>query len=370
MLNNTDQIIQDVNSSTINQAAGNVVVNNYGLSTTEVVGIVRQLISSDMSVYRMQAERTAQDRFNEFAMLLEGRIDDKISEHLDRFNEPSIQLAARDAALGYVRNGNSRECEILVNLLIERVLVTEHSTTQKIIDQAIRILPNLSNRCLALITFLAFIHLKKSGKSIDFHLWNGSLNPVIDVLKDIEALDIAYLQQVECATVIPSLAPAQNFLSGQKRHADLFYRHPASEKFNSYVEEKYNAEICNGELLLKGTFDRDLITTFISTFDVNESQQFCSQYVSSSSVVKAYNDIGLSSIVQDIHKFMLESIPFTEQEVKNYFLNLNPNWQVAFDLMERSDIRSARLSTVGNYIACHQLSVLTGHKVDLNIFYQ
>ena len=117
------------------------------------------------------------------------------------------------------------------------------------------------------------------------------------------------------------------------------------------------------------------VLTFVLNFFIKKRKSFTAKSqiinnVSSSSVVKAYNNIGLSSIVQDIHKFMLESIPFTEQEVKNYFLNLNPNWQVAFDLMERSDIRSARLSTVGNYIACHQLSALTGHKVDLNIFYQ
>ena len=370
MLNSADQVIRDVNGSMINQAAGNVVVNHYGLSTTEVVGIVRDLISSDMSVYRMQAERTAQDRFNEFAMLLEGRIDDKISEHLDRFNEPSIQLAARDAALGYVRNGNSRECEILVNLLIERVLVTEHSTRQKVIDQAIRILPHLSNKCLALITFLAFIQLRKSCNHVEYKHWIESLNSVIDVVKDVDALDVAYLQQVECATIIPSLAHTQSFFTDQIRHADLFFRHPASEKFNLYVEEKYNAEISGGELLLKGEYDRRNISYFLNTFDLNDTKQFFSKFTKSSKLIKVYNDAGLSSIVQDLRIFMQESRQFTEQEVKNYFLNLNPNWQVAFDLMERSDIRSARLSTVGNYIACHQLSTLTGHKVDLNIFYQ
>ena len=108
----------------------------------------------------------------------------------------------------------------------------------------------------------------------------------------------------------------------------------------------------------------------LNTFDINESQRFHSKFSTSSNVIKVYNDVGLTSIVQDIHRYLQESTAFTEQEIKNYFMTLNQNWSVAFNLLERSDVRSARLSTVGNYIACHQLSSLTGTDVDLDVFYK
>ena len=49
------QTIQGVNDSQINQAGGNVIVNNYGMSVTEVMGLVKELVSSEMSQYLHQA---------------------------------------------------------------------------------------------------------------------------------------------------------------------------------------------------------------------------------------------------------------------------------------------------------------------------
>lgn len=371
MLNKSeDQVIRDITGSMVNQAGGNVVVNNYGMSPTEVISIVRELVSSDMAVYRRQAERTAQDRFEEFSSKLEGRIEEKISDRLSRFNEPSMQLATRDAALGYIRNGNLYEAEALIDLLIERVLVEEHTTGQKLIDQAIRILPNLSNECLALITLIAFSNLQRSGSKSVYAKWIECMNPVIDILPKVNGLDIAYLMQAECAALMPNLSRLPSFVSKQMKSADLFFRHPASEKFSEYVKERYQIDFVDGDITVGKGYNEQEIIDFISTFMFNESQRFFCLRTASSEVREILTKKNMTMLMEDLNVFLRESKPFTEEEIKDVFISVNPNWKTAFELLERADMRSTYLTPVGNYIACRQITALSGKNVDLGLFYK
>lgn len=371
MLNKSeDQVIRDITGSMVNQAGGNVVVNNYGMSPTEVISIVRELVSSDMAVYRRQAEHTAQDRFEEFSSKLEERIDQKVSDRLSRFNEPSMQLATRDAALGYIRNGNPYEAEALIDLLIERVLVEEHTTSQKLIDQAIRILPNLSNECLALITLIAFSNLQRSGSKSVYDKWIECMNPVIDILPKVNGLDIAYLMQAECAALMPNLSRLPTFVSKQMKSADLFFRHPASEKFSEHVKERYQVEFVDGGITFNKGCNEQAMIDFISTFMFNESQRFFCLRTDSSELREILTKKNMTMLMADLNLFIKESKPFSEEEIKDFFISVNPNWKTAFELLERADMRSTYLTPVGNYIACRQITALSDINVDLGLFYK
>ena len=370
MLNKSEQqTIQDVNGSTINQAGGDVVVNNYGMSAVEAMGLVKQLVSYEMSQYLQQAQVTAQDRLAEFSQKFEERIDAKLHEHLSRFNEPSMQLAARDAALGYIRNGNPVEGDALVDMLIERVQVEEHTTQQQLIDKAIRILPTLSNECLALITFIAFVNIQKSCRYHEYKKWLECMNPVIDALVKVNPLDIAFLHQAECATGLTGFSYSTNFIESQLKHSDLFFRHPASDNFVSYVKDKYGMEFTEKGMTFSRANQKQIID-FISTFMLNDSKSFYCMMSSSVHLKQLISNNGLNSISEDLDKFIEESVPFTQDEVIAYFNNINSNWVTALELLKRQDLQSMRLTPVGNYIACRQLSRLSGDKLDMGIFYR
>ena len=369
MLNKNEQTIQDINGSTINQAGGNVVVNNYGMSPVEAMGLVKELVSYEMSQYLQQAQETAQDRLAEFSQKFEERIDAKLHQHLSRFNEPSIQIAARDAALGYIRNGNPIEGEALVDMLIERIQVEEHTTQQQLIDKAIRILPTLSNECLALITFIAFVNIQKSCNHHAYKRWLESMNPVIDTLTKVDPLDIAFLNQVECATGQPGFSYTTNFIQSQLKHSDLFFRHPASENFTSYVMEKYGMEFMDNRMTFRYASQKQMLD-FVSTFMVNGTKSFFCMMTSSEHLKKLISNNCLSNIAEDLDKFTKESVPFTQDEVIAYFNSINQNWTAALELLKRQDLQSMRLTPVGNYIACRQLSRLSEEELDMGIFYR
>lgn len=370
MLNKSEQqTIQDVNGSTINQAGGDVVVNNYGMSPVEAMGLVKQLVSYEMSQYLQQAQVTAQDRLAEFSQKFEERIDAKLHEHLSRFNEPSMQLAARDAALGYIRNGNPVEGDALVDMLIERVQVEEHTTQQQLIDKAIRILPTLSNECLALITFIAYVNIQKSCNYHTYKKWLECMNPVIDALVKVNSLDIAFLHQAECATGLTGFSYSSNFIDSQLKHSDLFFRHPASNAFTSYAMEKYGIEFIENGMTFSRANQKQMLD-FVSTFMINDSKSFYSMITSSVHLKQLISNKRLDSIAEDLDKFIEESVPFTQDEVIAYFNNINSNWTSVLELLKRQDLQSMRLTPVGNYIACRQLSRLSGDKLDMEIFYR
>lgn len=370
MLNKTEQqTIQDVNGSTINQAGGNVIVNHYGMSPVEAIGLVKQLVSSEMSQYLQQAQITAQNRLEEFTRNFEGKIDAKLLEHLSRFNEPSMQIAAREAALGYIRNGNTAEGDTLVDMLIERVLVEDYSTQQQLIDKAIRILPTLSNECLALITFIAFVNIHKSCSYYDYKKWLECMNPVIDALVKVNPLDIAFLHQAECATGLTGISYTTDFIESQLKNSDLFFRHPASEAFTSYVVERYGVEFIERGMTFSRANQKQMFD-FVSTFMINDSKSFYCMRTSSKYLRQQLSANAYSDIPELLDKFIEESAPFTQNEVIAYFNDINSNWATVLELLKRQDLQAMRLTPVGNYIACRQLTRLSGDKLDMGIFYK
>ena len=270
--------------------------------------------------------------------------------------------------MGYIRNGNPVEGDALVDMLIERVQVEEH-ITQQLIDKAIRILPTLSNECLALITFIAFVNIQKFCNYHKYKKWLECMNPVIDALVKVNPLDIAFLHQAECATGLTGFSYSTNFIESQLKDSDLFFRHPASEKFTSYVMEKYGMEFIEKGMTFRRASQKQMLD-FVSTFMVNDTNSFYCMVSSSKHLKQLISNKQLDSIADDLDKFIEESIPFTQDEVITYFNDLNKNWTSALELLKRHDLQSMRLTPVGNYIACRQLSRLSGEELDMGIFYK
>lgn len=100
MLDKNEQNISDISNSTINQANGNII--NKGVSVKDVLDIVSCVVADKMTIYQQQAEFTAQQRLNDFKQKLVDELKGKGEDTFKRFNQPSVQVAARKAALGYV----------------------------------------------------------------------------------------------------------------------------------------------------------------------------------------------------------------------------------------------------------------------------
>ena len=135
------------------------------------------------------------------------------------------------------------------------------------------------------------------------------------------------------------------------------------------MKDKYGMEFTEKGMTFSRANQKQIID-FMSTFMINDSKSFYRMVSSSKHLKQLISNNRLGSIAEDLDKFMEESVQFTKDEVIAYFNNINKNWATALELQKRHDLQSMRLTPVGNYIACRQLSRLSGENLDMGIFYR
>lgn len=224
MLNKENsQSVSNNKNSTINQAARDIVIN--GLQPCDVVQIVNTIVASKLAEYAANAQLTARERLDAFEEKLLEEVSKKVKGKINRFNEPAIQFATREAALGFVRSGDETQGEELVDLLIERIKAEEHTTEQNLIDQAIRILPTLSVKSMAILITLAYRDLFFHGDNGQYKEWLSCISPVLQELSKVKSLDVAYLQQTGCAFGVQGINAHESFEVDLLKNEDLFFAH-------------------------------------------------------------------------------------------------------------------------------------------------
>lgn len=366
------QDISRIQDSTVYQAGGDLTIN-HGLSASDVIAIVKSVVSSELAIYSQNAEKRAEERLNQFVEDLVEQLAQQVSDKLNRFNEPSLQFAVREAALSYVKSGKEADEKALVDLMIERVKVDEHTTKQKLIDQAIKIIPSLSTECLALLSLIVFRSLTLTGERVALERWIDSMNPVLDVIQNVTSLDIEYLTQADCVTAMQGIMVHDSWMEMCPRQNDLFFRHPVPIEAASVFKQKYGI----------ASFDKRFMVAHNALLGGEKSVIFIAQLIqlcqdgtirfmlsNSSLVDELITGFGLPSVREDVYKMIQASALYSPEDVKRYFIARNPKWEKAIDLIDGGRLRAFNLLPVGAYIGSRQLSMLSGREIALETFYK
>lgn len=367
------QDISKVQDSTINQAGRELTVN-YGLSAADVIAIVREVVASELAIYSQNAEKKAEERLNQFSKDLVGQLAEKVADKLDKFNEPSLQFAVREAALSFVKSGKDADEKALIDLMIERVKVDEHSTRQKLIDQAIKVVPNLSTECLALLSMIVFRSLILTGKRTVLEHWIDSVNPILHDIQNATSLDIEYLIQADCVTAMSGIMTQDSWLESCPKQNNLFFRHPVPSQSASAFLDKYGITIMKGGFTLAnpslfGGVEKTVIF-FAEMMDFGQDGTIRFNVTNSEIAEQLIAGFKVPSVKEDIQALINASALFSPVDVKNYFVNRNPMWAKAIELIDGQRLRSFNLLPIGAYIGARQLSMLSGRDVALETFYK
>lgn len=346
-----------LDNSIVNQVKGDMIINQ-GLTVSDVIAIVKATVASEIAICSSNAEIEAEKRLQKFSDDLVEEIVKKVSDKLNRFNEPALQFAVREAALGYVKSGSDLDEANLLDLMIERIKVQEFSTKQKLIDQAIKIVPTLSNNCLTLLSLLGFKKLFFTGCKEDFDNWFKSVNHIIDSLPDVTLLDVGYLQQAGCISGIVGLTSAGDYIDFLLEKCDFAFRHPVPESITEKFKNKYgliydsHGHLCSYNEQL-GPFE-PFITKYLGLG--NNVKEIVVDWSSLKGIKDILNRNKLDYLVDDIQEMYDSSVLFSRDEVKSYLKSLNPRWSYVLDLFSRKDIKSYTLTAVGYYIASRVLT--------------
>lgn len=328
---------------------------NVGMSYADVKDLCTSLIRSEIASYEQRANQIAQNRFDDImAKLLKAlsQIDEK---YRMRFQEPAIQFAANETFKEFIRSGKEELSDDLIDLMIERIKVDEHTTKQALIDEARQIIPKLTTSSIAVLALLTFSKLIFVRNRQEFEKILQLMIPLVNELGSPQSLDIAYLEQVRCGHSFPSMLTKKGFIETMLHSYSPIFKHPITiEQFNQIATET-------------GINQRDsqLFMRIVSLFETNGNLMTMN--------ISTISDELFSTNKQDMAdslKLIVEKMPsYTKDEVKQFFIDLASNWQNVIALFNRLDIRSFTVSPVGYYIGCRKLSKLFGEEVPIETFF-
>lgn len=349
-----------------------MVVYN-GLGAADVIAIVNKVVALELSQYSQNAEKKLEERLNNFSSKLVEELAQKVSDKIDRFNEPSLQFAVREAAIGYIKSGADEVEENLIDLMIERVKVAEHSTMQQLVDQAIKVIPTLSSETLALLTLLTFRQLTFKGAKTEYLKWVAMVDSIVNTLTTVSVLDIEYLIQAGCAVGLTGLRANKKWEEICKENADLLFRHPATEEtINTFLSSIGVQKMENGGGYSSTRNDNlgEKVILFLASAMIEvPSLKIGYNVVSSYTIDEILRQQGLEIIQTSFITLRDSQLLYTDEEVVRFFEKLNPNWRKAIELLNSKRMISLTLTPVGTYIGSRQLSKLSGRDIPMDIFY-
>lgn len=365
------QEISEIQDATIIQAGGDLTINN-GLSTADVIAIVKEIVKSELAIYTSSAEKKAEERLLRFSDDLVEQLSKRIPDKLERFNEPSLQLATRDAALSYVKSGNELDEKALIDLLIERVSVEEHTTMQQLIDQAIKVIPTLSPECLDLLSLVVFRNLSYTGTRAKMIEWIKSMGPIIQRVSRITSLDIAFLSQADCVISIPGITFSKPWSDVFGDRYDLIFRHPVPREISNAFMQRYSMNWKNGSFIVGEDLLKEdkAILYYLSAFLFHLDGTISFDLTDSRTLFNGMSSAGLDYLRPDVERLINSSQKFQREEVRRFFVDIDPQWDLAISLLDKPELLAVQLLPVGQYIGARQLSMLSGRDVPFDIFYQ
>lgn len=349
------QKIDGITESSINQANGDIIITTVnGVSAVEVVQICNDVMRTQMDIYTKQATVTAQERFNYFCDNFTSRLETVESKVAEQLKEPSIQIALHESIKGSIDGNDDELTNELIDLMIERMSVTDRCSEQFIIDAARRTLPKLTKAHLAFMALKVFTRLRLASNRVEFSdILFVKLNKALELISFFTKLDFNYLGQIGCVAnpllLLNDKSVEQIFLDAY----DLYFRNGCPlDDFN-----RLNAEI---QLNIN-----ELGTVLENCTLINDSVYL--NLISTKSLRPA--NPPLEKIIPFIKRIAEICNSYTEDDVRENLIQGSNLWKSALKVLNSLG-KNAHLSPLGEYLGLRYLSKLLGMNIPLSLFYE
>lgn len=275
----------------------------------------------------------------------------EIPQFVQKLQEPSIQLSIFDVQKEYAKTGDEELEERLLNLLIERIKSEERSLTQIILDEALHVLPKLTNEQVDVLT-LAFSIIEVQHSS------GLNLKSLIDAI-DNEILAFYPKERITHAFVTHlQYTGSCVILSGGKPFnllEDIFLG-------------RYNGVLNNG--FTEGEFRKEIDENFQKYESIIVKCQQNPNNVQFNSMTRMeleqkINKKGLETKKNEILKLWDRST-MTRQEVKQFFNTHNPRFEDLSQYWKSTNLRTVSLTSVGLVIAILNFNKKTGSNLSID----
>lgn len=347
-INDTKQDIGDVSNANVNQVNGNgtTIINNNGISVVDAYNICHAVVENDLKVYALKAEEKAQERLKEISSSLIDRISKVEKGLFDKFEDPAIQLALRRPVLAYIRSGDKDEAELMIDNLIQRLEVEEHTTLQSLIDEASSIIPKLSVDCLNFLSLLVFSKAYFGFTRLGFFkFYLPKIENWFESSSRITELDVAYLRQIGCCSGGMTISYNQDLEDSFLMNYNWIFRDGVTmnelyQIFDIDTLKKTNVQL----------FTKEGDKAYLMMPNENIAHQYLKQ--------KGLEDM-FYQLNAHIDKFTLYSKSYISNEMKDKI----KYWEKVSSLFQKQSVKSLFVNPVGYYIAMRKMKL----DLDLNL---
>lgn len=345
-----DQQIEAGDNSRNIQVRGNLTC---GISYTEARQIALDVFNANCQKLMNEAAQTANIRANEIIDDFIKRLYAEQPELSYKLKEPSIQYSAYSVIKNYVKTGDVDLKENLLRMLMQRMRADDRSIEQIVLDEAIEILPKLTQDIINILTLVfSAVYLNHNVDSLD--TFKNFINNKLMVFYPDHTSSSMYthLQYTGCSTFLAEGATYKPFPTIIKsRYGGLFNK--------GFTREELEQKIPVG-------FEQ--IAPIITTCQQNaELLQF-----------NAINDLVLKESIKhhNLEQYSQQIMQFNNQyqmmdeEIANYLCSINPQMKGFMEEWkgERSPLKTIEPTSVGYAIAILNYNIKANANVSFKGF--
>lgn len=349
MLDIRRQEIGNISNSTVIAINGDITID--GEKYNNILQTLIEVVHKDFEHFSSIAIKNAKDDIaNYLNQIFEKLSQENLVYLTEKFQKPAIQVGLHDSIISYISSEDDNVKEYIVDLMIDRLKVECGTKEQSIVNEAIKLLPNLNRTTLSLLALMNMRH-QVMLPSMSFMLESSflELSPIIDQTPQISNIDIDFISQNKCSKVINSFYPIDTLENHFLKQYDLFFRKKGSKKqLDSYAA-------VHPEIMEKVN---DLGSCmFCGVINDKEHWIFCD--VNSKVFYDRLRTRKQEYLIPLIEELKTQTPSFTQDQVHDYFCNLNSNWDFAFSLLNSSQLTHTDLSMLGMYVGSNYISRVT-----------
>lgn len=325
----------------------NIIINGDVFTNSEALTkFARHILKKDLEKLTNEARRQMNDSINDCIRLIFEQIQAKHIEYkLSEFSNPSTQIAYYATLKGFAISETLEQRDFLVDAFIERIQQSWNSTEKMIIDSALDVIPLLTPQTLSTLGLFQLRHqMFYHSFSFMLDIFFSELTTLAEKMETIDVLGIEYLKQKHLILPLPGFQTTVSLETLLLTNYDLFFRHPINDKiYEEYCKEFPVAHYAINE----DPSHTGCCMMGCSREDYNElSFRFANSSILKKILQKGHQDY----IIPHVDKLMQMMPPFTEEEVRNYFIKLSPSWERLFNLFASNEFTQYSLSITGKYI--------------------
>ncbi|USK35825.1 hypothetical protein LIT25_11270 [Bacillus sp. F19] len=189
-----------------NYQAENMQIHQYnGISYSDVKQLTLDIFEANFYRLSKEASETALQRVEELMDKFLGKLRNQSPQLLDNMNDPDVQYNLYNVQMAYARSGDEKLGERLLLMLLERIKEKNRNLKQLILNEAIAVLPRLTETQLDILT-LIFVYTKVKFKNIVSYetlarKLEENINPFLtndSSANDYDFSDYLYLESLGC----------------------------------------------------------------------------------------------------------------------------------------------------------------------------